>query len=183
MTFLVNTPYTPCLVRNEFLCDQKRGHGEFTEATVFAFRAEPARVPMFQLMTAQGAQWARIPIHALATKPCPVMALQLACWWDSFSRHCTVTELKFLRNHRVQAVGRDGIKRPGVYLFTVAWCNGGWAEISNQSKDHHIIALDSGPWIAYPNNKLLWSDPSWIDQELPQGWESPSDNYSVEAMP
>jgi len=82
-----------------------------------------------------------------------------------------------------EAIGRDGAKRPGVYLFTVFWANGGWSEISDQSKDHHIIALDGGQWIAYPNNRLLWVDPSWIGGDVPRDWKSPSTSYSVEAMP
>jgi hypothetical protein len=183
MTFWVDTPYTTAYVRNEFLHDQQKGHGEFTECTVFGFRAEPMRVPMFQIMTAQGAQWARIPIHALCSKPCDPISLQIACWWDSFSRFCEVREVQFLRNHRVQGIGRDGVKRPGVYLFSVFWANGGWAEVSDQSKDHHIIALDGGQWIAYPNNRLLWVDPSWIGGDVPRDWKSPSVSYSVEALP
>jgi len=178
--FWVGTPYTPALVRDEFLFDQKQGHNEFTEVTVFGFRAEPMRVPMFQVMTATGAQWARIPIHALCARPCDPLPLRLACWWDSFSRHCQALEVPFLRNHRVEAIGRDNVKRPGRYLFSVFWADGGWSEISNQSKDHHIIALDAGQWVAYPNNRLLWADPSWIEGEVPRGWRSPSDNYTAE---
>ena len=55
MILLGDTPYVPCYVRNEFLFDEKRGHGEFTPAVTFAFRAEPARVPMFQVMLDSGA--------------------------------------------------------------------------------------------------------------------------------
>jgi len=183
MSFMVDTPYVTAYIRNEFLYDHTQGEGEFTECTVFGFRAEPARVPMFSVMLNNGAQWARTPIHALCSKPCPAMSLQIACWWDSFSRFCDVREMQFLRNHRVKALGRDGVQRPGVYLFSVFWADGGWSEIPDQSKDHHIIALDSGQWIAYPNNRLLWQDPSWIGGELPRGWKSPSTNYSVEALP
>jgi hypothetical protein len=183
MSFMVDTPYTTAYIRNEFLYDQQQGKGEFTLCTVFGFRAEPMRTPYFSVMLECGAQWARIPIHALCSKPCPEMSLQIACWWDSFSRFCEVREMQFLRNHRVKAIGRDGVQRPGVYLFSVFWANGGWSEIPDQSKDHHIIALDSGHWIAYPNNRLLWQDPSWIHGEIPRGWKSPSQNYSVEALP
>lgn len=183
MNFLVDTPYTPAWVRNEFLFNQERGHGEFTECMVFGFRAEPARVPMFQVMLENGAQWARIPIHALCSKPCPEMALPLVVWWDAFSRNCQVKEVAFLRNHRVKAIGRDGVQRLGTYLMTVFWCDGGWSEIPDQSKDHHIIMLDTGQWIAYPNNRLLWYDPSWISGEVPRGWKSPSTNYTVEGSP
>lgn len=183
MSFMVDTPYTTAYIRNEFLHDQQEGHGDFTLCTVLGFRAEPMRVPMFSVMLECGAMWARMPIHAICAKPCDPLPLNVCVWWDSFSRFCEVREMQFLRNHRVSGIGRDGVKRPGSYLFSVFWANGGWSEIPDQSKDHHIIALDSGQWIAYPNNRLLWSDPSWIGGEIPRGWKSPSQNYSVEALP
>ena len=183
MTFLVDTPYVTAYVRNEFLFDEKSGHGEFSPCTVFGFRSEPARVPMFQVMLECGAQWARMPIHAICSKPCDPLPLNVCVWWDSFSRFCEVREMQFLRNHRVEAYCRDKVLRSGVYLFSVFWANGGWSEIPDQSKDHHIIALDSGQWVAMPNNKLRWVDPSWINGDLPKGWKSPSTNYSVEALP
>ena len=52
MTFVVDTPYTPAYIRNEFLYDHQTGSGEFTPCTIFGFRAEPARVPMFSVMAA-----------------------------------------------------------------------------------------------------------------------------------
>ena len=162
MNFWADTPYLTAYVRNEFLHDHEKGKGDFTPCTVFGFRSEVMRAPMFQIMLESGAQWARIPIHALCSKPCPEMALQLTVWWDSFSRNCQVKE---------------------VALMTVFWCDGGWSEVPDQSKDHHIIALDTGQFIAYPNNRLLWADPSWIRGEVPRDWRSPSDNYSVEALP
>ena len=143
MNFWCDTPYITAYVRNEFLHDHEKGHGEHTLCTVFGFRSEPMRTPMFQIMLENGAQWARIPIHALSSKPCPPMDLKLVCWWDSFSRNCQVKEIAFLRNHRVKAIGRDGVQRPGVYLMSVLWCDGGWSEVPDQSKDHHIIALDT----------------------------------------
>jgi hypothetical protein len=182
VTFMVDTPYTPAYIRNEFLYDHQTGSGEFTPCTIFGFRAEPARVPMFSVMAACGAQWARVPIHALVSKPCPPMALELACWWDSFSRHAEVREMEFLRGHRVRARGRDGVWRPGVYLFSIFWHNGGWSEVSDQSKDHHIVRLEAGPLIAYPNNKLHWVDPSHLSGDPPRDWKSPSQSYSAEAL-
>lgn len=182
MTFLADTPYIPGYVRNEFLHDQQEGHGSFSACVVFGFRAEPARVPMFQIMLDNGAQWARIPIHALCSKPCDPLPLEIVCWWDSFSRHCTVHQFDFLIGHRVEGLGRDKEMRPGKYLFTVDWCNGGWSEISDQHKNHHIIELDAGPWIAYPNNRLYWKDPSWIKKPVTP-MRSPSQSYSVEGLP
>ena len=117
MNFWADTPYVTAYVRNEFLYDHEKGKGEFTLCTVFGFRAEPMRVPMFQIMLENGAQWARIPIHALCSKPCDPLPLRLCVWWDSFSRNCQVKEVPFLRNHRVKAIGRDGVQGGGAYLF------------------------------------------------------------------
>ena len=113
MNFLCDTPYVECHVRNEFLYDQAKGQGEYTEATIFGFRAEPARVPMFQVMLASGAQWARIPIHALCIAPCEPLSVDLCAWWDSYGYHAQVHAFAFLRNHRVSALGRDGQIRAG----------------------------------------------------------------------
>jgi hypothetical protein len=180
MTFLTDTPYTSCYIRNEFFYDETKGHGEFTEAYVFGFRAEPARVPMFQVMCNNGAQWARVPIHMIVSKPCEVLPLNITCWWDSFSRHCTVHEFSFLRNHSVNCYGRDKVLRHGNYLFTIDWATGGFSETSDQHKNHHVIVLDTGQWIAYPNNKCLWVDPSHIKEQPRFDWISPSKSYSVE---
>ena len=181
MILLGDTPYIQCFVRNEFLFDEKRGHGEFTAAVAFAFRAEPARVPMFQVMLNSGAQWARVPIHMICSKPCnPPLPIEQSCWWDSYGYEFTVVALPFLKNHAVTALGRDGKIRRGNYLFTVDWMNGGWAEVPDQHKNHHVIALEAGPWIAYPNNRLVWHDLSWITPAPNKEWQTPTRSYSVE---
>jgi hypothetical protein len=181
MKFIHDTPFTPAYVRNEFLYNQQSGFGEFTECTVFGFRAESARAPMFQVMLANGAQWARVPIHALCDKPCEALGLSLCAWWDSFGYTANVHAFEFLKNHRVQALGRDKTIRHGRYLFTIDWAKDNWSETPDQHKNHHVIVLDDGPWIAYPNNRLIWTDPSWIEPDVDRGWQSPSHNYSVEA--
>ena len=180
MTLLAETPYTPCYVRNEFLFDEQKGHGEFTKAVVFAFRAEPARAPMFQVMLDSGACWARVPIHMICSKPCDPLPLQQSSWWDSYGYEFTVFALPFLKGHAVTALGRDGQIRKGNYLFTVDWMETGWSEVPDQHKNHHFIALDSGPWISYPNNRLVWHDPSWITPAPDREWKTPSRSYSVE---
>lgn len=188
MNFLCDTPYISCYVRNEFLFDQKAGFGDFTEATVFGFRAESARVPLFQIMLKSGAQWARIPIQALCIEPCKPLPLELCSWWDSYGYYAQAHSFAFLKNHRVSALGRDKMVRNGVYLFTIDWAKDGWSETPDQHKNHHVIALDSergigkGQLIAYPNNRLIWKDPSWIEPNISHGWRSPTDNYSSEVL-
>ncbi len=60
MNFWADTPYITAYVRNEFLHDHEKGKGEFTLCTVFGFRAEPMRVPYFQIMLESGAHMQRL---------------------------------------------------------------------------------------------------------------------------
>ena len=188
MNFLCDTPYISCVVRNEFLCDQKAGKGQFTEATIFGFKSEPARVPAFQVMLASGAQWARVPIHALCIAPSPPMALEQCVWWDCYGHYAQVHQFAFLKGHRVTAYSRFKTVHQGIYLFTIDWAKDGWSETPDQHKNHHVIALDGpngvgqGQLIAYPNNKLTWHDESWIQPNPSREWKSPTDTYSVEAL-
>lgn len=176
---LAPTPITRCLVRNEFLFDQASGHGDYTEGYIFGFRARRAFIPSFQVMLVNGAQWANVPIHMLAVRECDALAPRVCSWWDCFSDEFEVVELLLLRNLRVSARGCDSTDREGNYLFTVD-LSGGWAEVPDQHKQHHIIALKSGQLIAYPNNKLLWQDESYVDgTDIPR-YAANSHAWSVE---
>lgn len=158
------TPITPCVVRNEFLFDQEEGEGDFTPGYIFGFRAAPARIPAFQVMLENGAQWANVPIHMLATKACERLAPRVCSWWDCFSSTFTIAEFPLLKSLRCSARGVDGQDREGNYLFTVDW-TGLWADIPDQHKQHHVIALKAGQIIAYPNNKVRWLDESYVDEK------------------
>ena len=186
MTLIGETPYIPCYVRNEFFHNEESGYeSSSTKAIVFGVRAEPSRVPMFQVMLDNGAQWARVPIHMInSNQDCPRLPLELACWWDCSGYEFQVVSFPFLKNHRVNAIGRDGVFRMGTYLFTLDWMKTGWSEIPDQHKNHHIIELDSGQWIAYPNNRLIWQDESWITPltERPKDWKTPTGIYTVEGI-
>lgn len=179
---IADTQLFEVMIRNEFFYNEESHFDEFMPAVVFGFRAEPARVPMFQVMLESGAQWARVPIHMICTKKCEKLSIDKCVWWDSYGYDFSIHEFSMLKNHSVKALGRDGVIRKGNYLFTVDWMKTGWSEISDQHKNHHIIALDTGQWIAYPNNKLVWIDPSWIIPEPDKEWKTVSHNYYVEGL-
>jgi hypothetical protein len=164
------TPFINCYVRNEFLFDQHEGHGDFTEGYIFGFRAIPARIPAFQVMLVNGAQWANVPIHQVVVKEgAPVLPPEVCAWWDCFSSRFEVVEFPLLKNLRCSCMGRDRQLRQGNYLFTVDWV-GLWADIPDQHKQHHVIALQTGQIVAYPNNKVRWLDESYVDPstEMPR---------------
>jgi len=177
---IADCPIVQGFVRKEFLYDEEQGHGEFVKAVIFGVRAEPARAPMFQVMLESGAQWARVPIDKICLRHCAPLPIGQLVWWDCYGYDFAVHQFSFLKNHKVTALGRDGEIRTGNYLFTIDWMRTGWSEIPDQHKNHHVIGLQAGQLIAYPNNRLLWEDPSWITPALDKNWKSPTRTVFVE---
>lgn len=163
MSHLVaDAPFTYCLVRNEFLYNQKRGHGEYTEACIIGVVALEGRAPMFTAMLRNGAIWARLPIHAFCFEPCEPLPLSTLCLWDSLSYDVTVHQYAYLQTLRADVYLGDGDRRGGEYMFTLDWCKSSYSEMPDQHKQHHVFRLDSGQIAAMPGNRLRWYEPSWI---------------------
>jgi hypothetical protein len=129
-------------------------------------------------MLETGAQWANVPIHLITTKPVDPLPVNVATLWDCFSDTFEVVEMPLLKSIACVARGSDGEKRDGNYRFTIDW-QGLWAEVPEQHKQHHVIELQSGHLIAYPNNKLLWKDPAYF-KEGPLDYRHNTHFWSVE---
>ena len=61
-----NLPIINCLIRNEFLFNHEKGHGEFTPADVHSVASIQGRSPLFEAFLENGVNWTRRPIHAFA---------------------------------------------------------------------------------------------------------------------
>jgi hypothetical protein len=88
--------------------------------------------------------------------------------WNSFSYYPSVTTFDFLVGQRCKYLGKDKKFIHGQYLFTVDWAHPEpniidteHSEIPDQHKCAHILALDNGNYAAQPNNRILWSIPSF----------------------
>lgn len=151
----------PCMLRAEFCFNLERGHGKYFDGYMIGFCAVPARVPSFQVVLENGAQWSRVPINMLAWKKCPVLDLKQYTLWDCYGYDFELVKLEALARATVMTpVG----KFTGDYLLTIDWTGGGFAEVADQHKNHHLLRMESGHFAAYPNNRLLWIDPSWIKE-------------------
>lgn len=157
-----DVPFTYCLVRDEFLHDQKQGHGEFTECCLIGVVALEGRAPMFTAMLRNGALWARLPLHAFCFAETGALPLSALCLWDALSYDVTVHQYAYLTTLRVDVFCGDGVTRAGEYLFTLDWCKSSYSEMPDQHKQHHLIKLDTGHIAAMPGNRLRWREPSWI---------------------
>ncbi len=56
-------------VRNEYMYQNQKGHGEFTPAVVLSVRCMPGQAALFQVLLDNGVVRDKLPCHALLTKP------------------------------------------------------------------------------------------------------------------
>ncbi len=55
------------------------------------------------------------------------------------------------------------------------------SEIPHEHKCAHILALDNGNYAAQPNNRLIWSIPSFtVRDEIPFDWKVQTSEWNVE---
>ena len=85
-------------------------------------------------------------------------------------------------------IGKDKKFYHGEYLFTLDWAhpetnilNTEHSEIPQEHKCAHIIALKNGNYAAQPNNRIIWSIPSFtVKDEVPYDWKVQTSEWNVE---
>ena len=85
-------------------------------------------------------------------------------------------------------IAKDKKWRAGAYLFTVDWAHPesnivdtDHSEIPHEHKCAHIMALDEGNYAAQPNNRIIWSIPSFtVKDEVPTDWKVQTSDWNVE---
>jgi hypothetical protein len=117
-----NLPIINCLIRNEFLFNHEKGQGEFTPADVHSVASIQGRSPLFEAFLENGVNWTRRPIHAFAwNKKAEVLPLTEHIYWDCFSDYVDVKVRERLGGLRADLISVTGVKRQGLYLFTIDW--------------------------------------------------------------
>jgi hypothetical protein len=171
----LNIPPIECYIRKEYLYNLEDHFGELVEGTAFAVKSAQGQALLFHVMLADtGAIYDKIPISALVSFDNPEAehlnfdVLQL---WDCFSYHASVTQFMFLKGKRAQVYLKNREKVEGIYRFTIDWSadssettSMSYAEEPSQHKCAHVIELDSGQFCAYPNNRILWNEPSMVSE-------------------
>ena len=178
MSYLnANIPPIYCKIRREYLYDLRKHQGETEDCVVFGLGSISGRALLFHALLTNGAIYWRLPISAFVQNRRSsalhqgemehqnVEDLQL---WNSFSYYPSVTVFDFLKGQRGKYLGKNKKFYHGEYLFTVDWAHPEsnivdteHSEIPDQHKCAHILALDNGNYAAQPNNRILWSIPSF----------------------
>lgn len=155
-------------LRKEFLFDDQEGHGEFVRALLISAKALYGRALEFEVLTESGILRDKLPVEAICTKKSaprrPTPELQL---WNAFSKRMTIIEKPILNRVKVFSK-KTGKLEWGSYWFTFDFClddtiyDLGVAEQPDEHKCLHFIEMDDGNFMLQPNNRCLWTDPSFV---------------------
>src|SRR6056300_1169928 len=87
-----NLPTVRCFIRNEYLFNHTKGHGEFTPCDVHTVTSMQGITPLFEAFLENGVNWTRRPINAFCWKEdAPVHPLSDHIYWDCFSSYVNVS--------------------------------------------------------------------------------------------
>ena len=185
-----NLPCITAYIRNEFLFNHTKGHGEFTPCDIHSVTSMEKRVPLFEAFLENGVNWTRRPLHAFCwKKDAPVLPLNIHMYWDCFSPYVDVQRRNRLANLRGTLIDYTGEKHTGVYQYTLDW---GWENKAgntdtnfSEDPEHkcaHLFMMDNGNFFAYPNNRIIWQDDAWVFNPIDKnpGYLIDQTVYSVE---
>lgn len=184
-----HVPVFKAWLRAEYLYDQESHHGEFERVLVLGVTSRTGRALGFTVVTEGGAMFMHLPISALVhdqdAPPLPFHVLQL---WDCFSFDVGVIDYHWLG--RCRTLLKDGQWYEGAYCFTLDWADcdrsrveTNFAEVPEEHKCGHFIALDNGCYALQPNNRVLWEDPAFITAPLKEkpAYKTNTHEYTCEA--
>ena len=188
-----NIPVIYCQIRREYLYDLKEHHGEVEDCVIFGLASITGRPILFHAIMENGAIYYRLPIRAFIQrgyKPedVPRMRLDELELWNCFSYYPAVSSFDILDGQSGKFLGKDKKWYPGAYLFTVDWAHPesniidtDHSEIPQEHKCAHILSLENGNYAAQPNNRLIWSIPSFtVRDDIPYDWKTQTTEWNVE---
>ena len=187
-----NIPVTYAQVRREYLYDLKDHFGEVEDCIIFGMASITGYALLFHAVMENGAVFYRLPISAFVqrgfdVKKVPRMRLDELELWNCFSYYPAITTYDILSGQSGKYIGKDKRWYHGNYLFTVDWghpegniVDTDHSEIPHEHKCAHILALENGNYAAQPNNRLIWSIPSFTVKDEVPDWKVQTSDWTVE---
>ena len=184
-----NIPTLTCYIKNEFLFNHIKGHGEHTLCDVHSVASIEKRVPLFEAFLENGVNWTRRPINAFVwRKDAELLPLSEYMYWDCFSSYVDVQVRARMSGLQADLISISGVKRRGVYLFTLDWAfeNKSMLDTNfSETPEHkcgHVFKMDNGNYFIYPNNRIIWMDNAWTYNRINRnpGYQIDMNVYSIE---
>lgn len=180
MSYLVaNIPPIEVLVDKKFLYDFQKdndgnflGDGEWEKGHWVTVKSIPNQALLFETYIDEfGALYDKLPIHAFRWRPLesgdkiyPLDFLQL---WDNLSYNISVIQKRVIDKTLTITTLKDQTTVEGQYLFTIDTAHSdpneidcGWSESPNEHKCYNISKIENGQFVAQPNNRTRWFQPS-----------------------
>ena len=184
-----NIPTLTCFIKNEFLFNHTKGHGEHTLCDVHSVASIEKRVPLFEAFLENGVNWTRRPINAFVwKKDAEQLPLSEYIYWDCFSSYVDVQVRARMSGLKADLISISGVKRQGIYLFTLDWAfeNRSMLDTNfSETPEHkcgHVFKMDNGNYFIYPNNRIIWMDNAWTYNRISgnPGYKIDMTVYSIE---
>ena len=184
-----NIPTLTCYIKNEFLFNHTKGHGEHTLCDVHSVASIEKRVPLFEAFLENGVNWTRRPINAFVwKKDAEQLPLSEYIYWDCFSSYIDVQVRARMSGLKADLISISGVKRQGIYLFTLDWAfeNRSMLDTNfSETPEHkcgHVFKMDNGNYFIYPNNRIIWMDNAWTYNRISgnPGYQIDMNVYSIE---
>jgi len=177
MTQLIcNLPNQKVYVRNEYLYDHDKGHGEFTEGHWVSAKSLPGRAFYFETFLPEyGALYDKLPISAFVSEPktpTPDMSLENLQFWNCMDYGVTAVYKQFIGSMDFEVLTRDHGIIHGGYICTLDNYHASadevdysTAEVPEEHKSFNLLELDNGQYCLYPNNRMRVYDNSLTPKE------------------
>jgi hypothetical protein len=163
-----------CGVKEEFLYNQKKGHGNFIKGKIFSVSSYKNHALTFQVLLENGGVFSYIPIQAIVdiekykpdTEPLtPKDLLYHDCHDDEICIH----DYPALQGPVQIYFRKKQAWLEGQYLFTIDWYRG--------NELLHMLKVENGQFCALPSHKVLFGEKERV---LPL-YEKMKQIWSVEA--
>lgn len=179
MSYLVaNIPAVEVFVDKRYLYDWQTdsngkvlGEGEWEIGHWVTVKSVPNRALLFETYIDKfGAVYDKLPLSAFRwhlnnlNSEYPLDWLQI---WDCLSYNISVIQKRVLDGYRTLTTLKDRSVVEGEYLFTIDTCHSEtnevdvwWSGNPAEHKSYNVCKIDNGQFVAQPNNRTRWVQPS-----------------------
>jgi hypothetical protein len=151
----VHAPLPPirCAVREEFLYNEERGHGNLVPGAIFSVSSYPGHALTFQALLDGGGVFSYLPLSALVDPrrydpKAENLTLDELLYHDCKDEEIVVHRFPMLRRPARVFFRTRGRWMGARYLFTVDWWRG--------NDLLHALKLENGQLAALPSHKILF---------------------------
>lgn len=182
MNHLLSIPEFKVIVRAEYLYNLQSHHGETVAGLVHSVKAMAGRALGFNVLLESGACFWNLPISALLFEKSegPLFELDELQLWDCLDDKVCVEVIKFLQYKRCTVKMKSGIIIHARYRMTFDWWDGAWAQMPDEHKCYHLLEIDNGQMVLYPNNHIIWHDQTIVTSSSTPNYKVNQQLYSSE---